>query len=306
MKRRWAVLLAILGLLFLLASQWPDQRLHLIVCNVGQGDAILLTQGFSQVLIDGGPDDKVLGCLSRHLPFWDRRVELVLLTHPESDHLTGLVDVLRRYRVRYFGLNNFGKQTPAFRRLARTLNDHKIRTFQPRQGMKIRVGLMYFDVIWPDQIAIKERQVILDNKQKWQGFPVIKDSDFNANDYSLTVRLAFGRFSALLTGDLSRESSLPLIWRRQLPQALVLKVPHHGSRNDNPPELYQTVRPRLAAISVGKNNYGQPAPQLLRFLDGRGIYYWRTDRDGELELVSDGRRWSILSPRPRRWGRVGK
>jgi len=203
--------------------------------------------------------------------------------------------------VESFGLNGFGKRTPVFRRLAKTIIDHNIRTFQPWQGMKIRTGLMYFDVVWPDKLAISERREILANKPKWSGFPVIEDRDFNANDYSLTVRLAFGRFSALFTGDLSRKRSLALIWRREMPAALVLKAPHHGSCGDNPAELYQAIRPRLVAISVGKNKFGQPAPALLRLLAARGIRYWRTDRDGELEIISDGQKWSILRPWPKRW-----
>ncbi len=280
--------MALLGVLFFLWRQWPDQQLHLIVCNVGQGDAILITQGFNQVLVDGGPDQRVLNCLQDHLPFWDRRLELVVLTHPEADHLTGLISVINHYQVANLAINDFGKQTPVFRRLAAAINNYKIRHFQPRRGMKIRLGLMDFDVVWPDNLALQERQAFLANKPRWFGFPVIQDRDFNANDYSITLWLHFGRFTALLTGDLSRERSLPLVWRQEMPPAQVLKVPHHGSRDDNPPALYQAVRSKIALISVGPNHFGQPSPQLLTFLHRQGIAVWRTDRNGTIELISNG------------------
>jgi len=80
----------------------PDKNLHVVFCDVGQGDAVLVKMGTSQVLVDGGPDNKVLECLARNMPFYDRRIEVVILTHPQADHMNGLVDVLERYTVLRF------------------------------------------------------------------------------------------------------------------------------------------------------------------------------------------------------------
>lgn len=90
----------------------PDQNLHIVVCDVGQGDAILVQKGTSQILIDGGPDNKVLNCLARYMPFWDRKIDILLLTHPESDHYQGLINVIKRFEVKFFVAN--AVENPAF------------------------------------------------------------------------------------------------------------------------------------------------------------------------------------------------
>jgi beta-lactamase superfamily II metal-dependent hydrolase len=77
----------------------PDQKLHIVACDVGQGDGILLYLGQAQILVDGGPNGSIVGCLERHMPFWDRRIELVVLTHPQSDHYGGLINVFENYEV---------------------------------------------------------------------------------------------------------------------------------------------------------------------------------------------------------------
>ena len=94
MKKILAFLAILTALIWAAVFSFPDNSLHLIFCDVGQGDAILVKKGFNQVLIDGGPDERVLGCLSENLPFWDRTLEMVVLTHPQADHLTGLVPIM--------------------------------------------------------------------------------------------------------------------------------------------------------------------------------------------------------------------
>ena len=109
------IFLAIIAILIWLAVfLWPDDQLHLVFCNVGQGDAILISRGFKQILIDGGPDEKVIQCLSNNLPFWDRKIELVVSTHPDSDHITGLISVLERYQVQVIAINNLAKDSERF------------------------------------------------------------------------------------------------------------------------------------------------------------------------------------------------
>ncbi len=97
----------VLGLLIGVLTSLPDGKLHLVFCDVGQGDAIYIkTPKGSDILVDGGPNEKVLDCLGRHLPFYDRDIELVVLTHPHADHFTGLISVLERYSVKKIVLEN--------------------------------------------------------------------------------------------------------------------------------------------------------------------------------------------------------
>jgi len=95
----------------------PDNRLHLVVCDVGQGDAILVSYKTTQMLIDGGPNSAVLGCLADHMPFYDHRIEVVMLTHPQADHLNGLIEVLKRYTVLEFVRSDVENNTDGFREL---------------------------------------------------------------------------------------------------------------------------------------------------------------------------------------------
>jgi len=250
-----------LSLVFLIWHQWPDDNLHLVFCDVGQGDAILVAHGFDQILIDGGPDNSVLSCLSENMPFWDRKIELILLTHPDSDHYTGLVQVLERYKVSKFGANPFGEKNDLkFLKLQNLLSEQEVYTFFPRQGDKIRLGLISFDIIWPTPLKLKEVDSLESISSKTtNGFLFIDGKLFNVNEFSIIAHLKFGQFDALLTGDAPFLVTQTLAWRKRLPRVEVLKVPHHGSGIDNPDELYQAVKPKLGIICVGKNTFGHPS-----------------------------------------------
>src|SRR3989337_4197125 len=103
-----SVLLFLLGCIFVYQNIiYNDKKLHVVICNVGQGDAIFVrTPSGSDILIDGGPDDSVLNCLGKHMPFWDRTLELVMLSHPHTDHFMGLFSVLQNYKVTAFASEN--------------------------------------------------------------------------------------------------------------------------------------------------------------------------------------------------------
>ena len=124
-----ASLFLLAGIFFYQNAKFSDGKLHVIVCDVGQGDGILIrTPGGSDILVDGGPDDSILNCLSKHLPFWDRTIELMVLTHPHTDHAAGLVDMLKRYTVLYFVTEEVKGQTATYKRLEDSLAAQKIAT----------------------------------------------------------------------------------------------------------------------------------------------------------------------------------
>lgn len=280
-----------LGLLVLFFAQQPDANLHLVFCPVGQGDGILVSQGTSQVLIDGGPDEKILSCLAKKMPFWDRKIELVILTHPEKDHFGGLIEVLKRYKVEKMLLNSFGKETAEFMNLAQVINDQKIYTIFPTPGMKIRLGKIFFDLFWPSRSALKELEEEEKKGEKLKNFFLIKEELVKANKYSLVFQLKLDQFASLFLADLPGEISQQLIWRRELPSVAVVKASHHGAGGDNPLMIYQKIRPSVVVISVGRNSFGHPSEEFIQDLKKLGIKVLRTDQGGMIEIVSDGKKF---------------
>lgn len=125
--------------------QLPDNNLHIIACNVGQGDAILTIYKNIQILTDGGPDTKVTNCLSRYMPFYDREIELVISTHPDADHSTGLIEVLKRYKVDNIMINPIDSGTPTIKALENQVGSKGVPITHPVEGMGIGVGLIQLD-----------------------------------------------------------------------------------------------------------------------------------------------------------------
>lgn len=263
----------------------PDQKLHLIFCDVGQGDAILITRGQTQVLIDGGPNNQVLGCLSKHMPFWDRNLELVILTHPEADHLTGLISVVERYNVRQLLGNSLINETGVFSKFREEVIKQKIPVYSPKRGDKIKLGKLELKIRYPleklgDEIVWKKSGTL----------SALELATFggNFNQTAIVFELIYGKFKALLTGDIGVKEENQI----QIEPAEVLKVAHHGSKYSTGKEFLEKVQPALAVISVGASNrYGHPHPETLERLREVGIKILRTDLNGEIEIVSDGQTW---------------
>lgn len=235
-KLNWFLALAIGAVIFLIL-QWPDNRLHLIFCNVGQGDAILLEYKSHQILVDGGPDNSVLSCLGKAMPFWDRTIDLVLLTHNQTDHAFGLTEVKKRYRI----INN-----------------------QPEllAGDEVIIDRLKLTVLWPYQRQNNE-----------------------ANQEALVILGSFGKFNWLLAADITEKEETTMINLGSLRPVDVLKVAHHGSRFSTSQKFLEAVRPELAVISVGKNNFGHPTPEVLARLKAVGAKIFRTDEIGTVEVV---------------------
>ncbi|KKT65650.1 MAG: internalization-related competence protein ComEC/Rec2 protein [Candidatus Woesebacteria bacterium GW2011_GWA2_44_33] len=146
----------LLGFLFLASvSVWlaafssEDRNLHLIACDVGQGDAILAVYGDIQILTDGGPGNSVLTCLQKYMPFWDREIELVILTHPQLDHYGGLVEVFSRYQVGTFLTNDFNPSTQGLKALENAVGGSGARVVKPAAGTRLRLGMIYLDILHP-------------------------------------------------------------------------------------------------------------------------------------------------------------
>lgn len=264
----WLVLALIL--IWTAVFSLPDKRLHLVFCDVGQGDAILVSYRTTQILIDGGPDNRVLNCLSGNMPFWDRTIEMVILTHPEKDHLTGLIDVFKRYQIEQFVSNSVSSESLVFNKFQEAVLEERALSYAPQKGDKFLVDGVQFRVLWPEYKVTDEN---------WQGNSL--------NEISIVLELSFANFDILLTGDISSKVEEQL----ELAEVEVLKVAHHGSKFSTSEDFLKKIKPRLAVISVGKDRFGHPTEEVIRKLRDLDIRILRTDKDGEIEIVSDGQRW---------------
>ncbi|MBI5452548.1 hypothetical protein HY945_03730 [Candidatus Gottesmanbacteria bacterium] len=289
----------------------PDGKLHIVFCNVGQGDAAYIRAPNNQdMLIDGGPDDKVLTCLGKNMAFYDRTIDIVLLTHPQKDHLQGLLSVIQRYNVKYFVIGVEGNETEGYKKLITLLKERKIPIKNLYTGDQFAFGKVKFSVLWPEknwvashtkeQVAIKTPRMVAPPKAGTP--PMVKESegvvlglstDTELNDFSYFLDLKYGSFSVLFPGDGDIHIQRDVMKTNSLSRVDVLKFPHHGSKTGILSEFLDVIKPKLAIISVGKNSYGHPTNEAMELLSRRAIELKRTDREGDIEIVSDGQNyWS--------------
>jgi competence protein ComEC len=273
---KWAVppLALVVLLVWLSVPVMPDRRVHVSFLDVGQGDAILIEQGTQQILIDGGPGpQKTLQALSRKMPFWDRTIDMVVLTHPDTDHLGGLVEVIERYRVKYALSTNTTYDSPLYREWQNTIDNRHIHSILAEAGQRITMGNdIQISVINPPENSPSDRET-------------------NMNNRSVVLRVQVNKVSFLLTGDLETDGEKELIEERANLSGTILKVGHHGSASSTSREFLDVVSPDIAVISVGVNNsFGHPDTQVVKRLEQKigpdRIY--RTDLVGTVEFITDG------------------
>ena len=268
--------------------QFPDKNLHIIACDVGQGDAILITYKNTQILTDGGPDSSVMDCLGRYIQFWDRNIELVIATHSDSDHITGLIDVLQSYKVGIIAINPIDPGTSEYKALKNEVGGRGIGVVNPKTGMKLGLGLIYLDILTPTHKLLSTLSLEKDN-DNLSMYAFSKD----ANLYSITYKLRFGSFTGLFTGDIPPEVGDELAGVREVKSLNYIKIPHHGSINGITENLLKIVMPKIAVISVGENQWGLPKEEILNMLTKYDVKTLRTDELGDVEVVTDGKKYWV-------------
>jgi len=267
-----------------------DGKVHVVFCDVGQGDAIFIrTPKGLDILVDGGPDGKVLSCLSSHMPFWDRKLELVILTHPHADHLNGLISVLGHYKVDSFATEMIRNNTGSFSSLMDKLKNQNIKIQHVYAGDRFKFNDgVNLSIVGPRKEFIKKTSpggVIGERKEfasilsfiKYKGFEVLLTGDSQDSELGEAI-LSFD--SAPFGAAQGKQGKIE-----------ILQVPHHGSKTGLSSEILDSIKPELAVISVGKNNYGHPTAQTIKILRDKDIKILRTDQIGDVEIISDGESW---------------
>ncbi len=291
-EKKILLVLGLIGsLVWLTVCFFPDDKLSLVFCDVGQGDAILITKGFSQILIDGGPNEKVLSCLSKNMPFFDNKIEIVALTHPEADHLTGLVSVLDKYNVDTFLMGPEGNQSAIFlaleKRLSALIDEQKITVKNVYTNDKISLGSIKVETVWPEKAWVSEKlgsNIAVKVNEGTVGSHVlgVQSTNLKLNQFSLVFLLKYDQKQVLLMGDADQTVQNRILDVYSLMSLDILKFPHHGSKTGMSEKFLEQIKPKIAVISVGKNSYGHPTAEALGLLKKYGVTIRRTDLEGEI------------------------
>lgn len=255
----------------------PPKQLEVNFLDVEQGDSVLIRTPYDQnILIDGGPGSAILQQLPKFLPFYDRTIDLMLLTHPHDDHVRGLVPVIKRYKVKkilYTGVVHTSPDYLAWLEVVKRKNIPMIIIDRPQTivlGEDLKLEILYpFESLLNKEVG-------------------------NLNNSSIVAKLIYGQNKFLFTGDAETEVEQELLNAGVDLSADIFKAGHHGSNTSNSEEFLNAVNPQIAVIQVGKDNdFGHPSLRVLKRLERLGVEYYRNDLNGWVQVISDGQEISV-------------
>lgn len=251
----------IFGAVILFSNQ---KNLKVVFLDVGQGDAILISDGRNQILIDGGKSGQILlEKIGKYVPFWDRKIETVVMTHPDQDHIGGFADVFRSYEIETVIKTNAKSSSQTFELLNERISSEGSEIVEAKSGVKISFSNgAEINLLFP--------------------FVSVSENESDTNSQSIVAALKNGNSKFLFTGDLTSEKEEEILRKGIDISANVLKVAHHGSKYSTGDEFLKKVSPKEAIISVGKNSYGHPAEETLEKLRSIGTKILRTDETGDI------------------------
>jgi competence protein ComEC len=260
---------------YLISDSGKELKVNFL--DVGQGDSILIKAPAGQnILVDGGPDNTVLKRLGEEMLPWDKKIDLMILTHPHADHVTGLIDVIKNYQVEKILYTGATHTAPSYLEWLKLVRDKKIPLTIIDRPQTIKLGEdCEIQIIYPfDSFAGR--------------------SVANLNNSSIVFRLIYGQTNFLFMGDAEKEVEDELIKNGIPAGAQVLKVAHHGSSDATSEDFLKIVSPRFAVIEVGRgNDFGHPSGRTIKKLERIGARVFRTDLDGTVHLISDGKKVDI-------------
>lgn len=300
--------------------KWPDHFLHVVTCDVGQGDAILLSLGFTQMLIDTGPDESVLSCLDKQLPFWDKKIDVLFITHFDEDHIGGFQQLTQIYSISYIflPLTNH-KDSEVFLELKERVSAmQKLGTIVKEPFLGQQIAFSKFSSIYQAKYSSNDSQLSLTfltptdldleeyksleevkalfwqtpehelSDEDWQKLK-IKMSD---NNGSIAIFAKFGEVKLLLLGDLESTREVALTDVGLIVDVDMQKVGHHGSKTSSSIEFLLKSKPEISLVSCGLNNqFGHPNQEILDNFQSIASQVLRTDQLGTIEIVSDGQKF---------------
>ncbi len=292
--------IVVFSVIVLLVSFFPslyDKQTKIIFCDVGQGDASYIrVKNQVDVLVDAGPDKKVLTCLGRYMPFYDRKIELAIITHPQLDHFGGFLYLIDRYQIEKMLMSPLDSSSQSFKQLKKKLSQKKISLYFPKAGTKIKILNDRLNFYWPTEEFIAKNLLFpssyLNNDRRQNEQDVLRvlgASSLDDNNFSLIFLFEENNFRVIYTGDATPKILNELALSVMTPSSdndiktTILKIPHHGSKNGLTKKFLQLANPMVAVISVGKkNSYGHPAKEILEMLQASKIKIKRTDEEGDI------------------------
>lgn len=279
-ERWWELILGALicANLLVWARVYQDRPgdLHVYFLDIGQGDSIFIdTPSHKHLLLDGGPNKRVLTELGKILPFGDRNIDVMVESHPDADHISGLVNVAQSYKVGAFLEPGVESNNNVHVTLENEIASQNIPRILARRGMVVDFSDgAKLEILFPNQDV----------------------TNWDTNDASIVAKLVYGRESFLLTGDSTiKAESILLSLNKEILKSDVLKAGHHGSHTSTSLPYAEAVSPEYAVISAGKGNlYGHPHKEVLNILNNIGAKIVATEDVanlkgmGTIEFETDG------------------
>ena len=274
MKYKLSIIVFILFVVsvFLIYFDWQSshKQFTFAMLDVGQGDALFIESPTgTQILVDGGPPNKILGSLKKVMSPFDRSIDAVIITNPDQDHIGGLQDILKFYKVGKVFESGAWSDSKIYQNLEKEILDKKIPDILAKKGMRLDMGGgAVINILFPDRDVV----------------------DWPTNDGSVVARLSYGNTSFMLTGDAPIKTERLILEKNSTKelQSDFLKLGHHGSRTSTSKEFLEAVRPQYALISAGlKNKYGHPHQEILDLLNDFSMKIFRTDEIGTIIIKCD-------------------
>lgn len=253
-----------------------SQRRDLTVAflDIGQGDSIFIeAPNGNQVLVDAGPNAKVLTELGKVMPWYDKTLDMIIATHPDQDHIGGFVEVLKRYKIDYELEPGVKSESQTNKVIHELMEQGGVQIHQARKSMKVELDDdVVLTILYPDRDVY----------------------EMETNDASIIARLTYGETEVMLTGDAPIKVEKETIAYEENIQSDILKVGHHGSKTSTSEQFVKVVNPVFAVISSGKGNkYGHPNQETLSTLAKFPIEVLRTDQMGTIIFKSDGKKFVL-------------